>query len=209
VTEQDVERLINYKLERFRTHPEWPDIQQEARIAAWKALEKTRGEPWAPSTVVCKAAAWAAAEYLRYRVPGGQRCHEPVCFEMKEQDGSPVDLVAAGEWNRCIWEGGELCRTVFAGLPKRYARLFVRHYFEEIKQMDLALEEGVNWSRVYQILSLCRNAFRREAGLPEQGYSETTVRERRQKRNQCPVRRAKGQAYRRELYARRKAERER
>lgn len=69
IHEADIERLILFKIGRYRSHPDWEDIQQEARIRAWRSLERTKGQGWAPSTVVCHAAYWAAVEWFRRKQP--------------------------------------------------------------------------------------------------------------------------------------------
>jgi RNA polymerase sigma factor (sigma-70 family) len=62
---ENMERLVDWRLKKWRSRTDYDDMRQEALIGAWKALESTRGKGFADSTVITKAADFAAREWLR------------------------------------------------------------------------------------------------------------------------------------------------
>lgn len=80
VTEQEwakLEPLVLWRIRKWAGHPDWEDIQQEARIGAWLSLQKTGNHKAKPSTIAARAAEWRALDFLRYRAMAGRRMRRP------------------------------------------------------------------------------------------------------------------------------------
>lgn len=66
---QVLEQTVGWKVAAWTGHPDFDDLKQEARIAAWQAVEEARaqGKTLAVNTVAGRAAHWKALDFLRSR----------------------------------------------------------------------------------------------------------------------------------------------
>lgn len=157
-----IERLVLSALRSYHAHTDWPDIKQEGMLAAWKALEDQKGKGANPETVAWNAARWAAGDYLRKQRPTGFKRSggEPATCSLESVVDQPAPRPA-----RDLWDWGWVDRVE---LPKRYRRVFELHYRWGRTQANIAAAEGVDPSRIQQIVEACRERIRRSLGLTKQ-----------------------------------------
>lgn len=159
----EIAAMVTTALERYRTHPDWDDIRQEAIVAAWTALNDGKGSGVAASTVVYKRARWAAAEYLRSSRSLSYRRYQPDWeppVSLNEEIVSAPDPAAD-----FATIDDDLHIRALVKVPVRYRWLFLRHYIDGVKQCELAKEEGVGPARIGQIIEHVRQVYRQEFGV--------------------------------------------
>lgn len=167
--EQDRERLLRWRLRRFREGIDYPDLEQECRIAAWAALAHVRAAALArgvpcrlkASAVMVRAIDWAARDFFR-SARSRARTHT-------RHGGEDPVLVSLSEpgWDHADPEP----RTpdfVGAFLERDYARWIWAQRFDclteaEIRVLEAALQ-GVMMKEYAAAVGICRrNAVYRKA----------------------------------------------
>jgi len=157
-----IEAIVEAALKGYRGRNDWPDIKQEALLAAWQAIDTGKGSAAEPSTVAWNAARWAAGDYLRRQ--------RPVGFKRRggEPEGCSLEAIpepAARTADRSAWDWGWVADVP---LPPRYRKIFELHYRDGVKQASIATAEGVTPSRIQQVIEECRCRIRESLGLVKQ-----------------------------------------
>lgn len=181
----EIRRLVRWRLARWHTHPDWEDLEQEAVVAAWQALQ-TAEKGLAVSTVVAHAADWAALDFLRSqrasaRVPRAGQAPHPVLLSLEE-----VRHVACPDFAPRLLEllsAQELAALAGRLNPGRAGHLLWRAAALGENQAALAREHGISRSRLEGLLALAKNRVRLSLGLPERGWSDARQREKDRRRN--------------------------
>ncbi len=117
---------------------------------------------WAAATLTRRAAQHAAADLCRDPHRGGGWRNHPDWERpargdvwLNVADPRQQEDFAEVEWNTVH------ARIQQAVKPREW-RLFATHAFGGVLQGDLAKQEGVSFSRVHQIISVVRRAYRKE-----------------------------------------------
>lgn len=179
-------RIVDWRLNRWSTLPDFEDLRQEALIAAWRDIERCRreGKPWSLATIANRQAEWAAINYLRS--PAAQ------CGFVRPDRPLPRPMLVSLEemQERSLEEDDELpqdkrwgipCQADFAPeLIERLAiagecrRLMNPWEWETVRECYLnekgatayAAEQGVTVSAIQQRLKRALNHCRAQLGLP-------------------------------------------
>lgn len=104
VPQDEIDRVVKSRLGRWQQHPDWEDIYQEGRIAAWRAVQ-AKGRPHGWKTLADRAAGRALCDFLRsarnrLRQYGQRHSpvvqHEPLPDELEVADfaAAVIDRVA-------------------------------------------------------------------------------------------------------------------
>jgi len=142
VPQAEIDRVVKARLSRWQRHPDWEDIYQEGRIAAWQAVQGRR-DPDHWKALADRAAGFALAGFLRSPAnrerkfgKQGQPVAEmlPLSSELPAPDFAPgvIERLAFEEWRDRL--------TV----PQRQV-------------VDLHLREGLTLQETARRLSISRN----------------------------------------------------
>ncbi len=180
---EDLERLVDYRLRRFRSHEEFQDIRQEGLIAAWQAWQRRPDLPF--SMVVCRQAYWGALEYLR-----STRCRQP---RRERREIAAPEFLPLADLERFAPAGAEeegfrriedqaLFRRAWSLLRDR-ERAAVRLVFGAgLSYAAAARRMGCDHRNVHRLIEQGLDRCRRELGLAESHAGENSS-QRRQRKN--------------------------
>jgi len=186
---RNLERLVEWRLARWRDRGDYDDMRQEALIAAWKAVEKTRDMGYELSTIAVRAADYAAREWLRspksdlphYGWRRGYAPPEVVSVDelaaaqqrLEEMIGHPITTLepAAPDFTvdlldemdrRAAW-----VKALGTATPRQAAVL--RAAFREgLSQQQIADATGRSWSAIAQLMARAKVRCR-SVGLGDEG----------------------------------------
>lgn len=170
MSEQEQERLIGWALQCYRKHPEWDDILQNARVAAWKA----KPPPGQESTYIVNAARWAALLVARqYRHRFQEASLDFLMMGLDWDDGEePWDIevpVMHDPWpqveDRLM--AGDIWRWLSPRLTERERQVLSLWLGQGYTHGEIAGRLGLSLSRVAQLATAGLNRYRRYAGLPQ------------------------------------------
>jgi DNA-directed RNA polymerase specialized sigma24 family protein len=189
-TLEKIERLVRWATKSYADHPDQDDIQQVARIGAWRHLEAKRalGSPLSDSTLIVQGAKWAIGTYLqRHAHPNYLRCGnrrkkavrfsslDAIVQETEETGNYDLDehrvllqpdfvpgLVETLDRQEIVDEVLSYCTPV-------QKEAVIEVYLKGKAASQFARERGTSVSTVTQLLCYALNHYRQRHGLPCQG----------------------------------------